>query len=348
MNKRKSKSKIIMALIAVVLVIGIGTAVVSELTKGDVSYVMRYGDEEITPGMYVGYTVEYYINGISMLDSSTDYFSQTINDMSLESWITVSATEAAQTHLAVAVLAAEYGIELDDEDIADAEDLADYKWTYYGTLYEASGCSYESVLKISEYDILYAKVFEFIYSDGGELEVPEDEIKEYYEENYAEVKSLSINYYDIDYETISEDEKAERIAMLEAFQVRLDAGEDFDVIAEEYIEWVNETFETELENTIDYSIISANDSDVDSTVLTAIFDCDVNGTTITEDASSTYLIQRYDIYRDADNYDLYKDTVLAELKGDEYQDFCDDKVTEMDIDMNTNAISYYSPLNITY
>ncbi len=223
------------------------------------------GDYKITSAMYSYFLViadmqaQNYVNeNFDTTAEGFDYFKQEIEGKSYSDYVKALALENCVRAIAYQKLCAEKGLTLDTESIANAEYMAQYNWYYYGYNYgyqygygdflPQNGISYETyteAMKINYYGDTY---FKSIYDVGGEKEIAETDIQKAFDENFAAVYMLSKSYTEKDLSSV----KAE----LEKYKERLQKGEDFETIYNEF----NKVEEDKTDNTSSNSTSSTDTS----------------------------------------------------------------------------------------
>ncbi len=201
------------------------------------------GDYKITSAMYSYFLVmadmeaqNYVSENFDTTVEGFDYYKQEIEGKSYTDYVKDLALEHCVRAIAYQKLCADNGLTLDDETIANADYLAQYNWYYYGYNYgyqygygdflPQNGVSYETyaeAVKVNYYGDIY---FKSIYDVGGEKEIAEEDIQTAFDENFAAVYLLSKSY--------TEDGLSDVKAELEKYKERLQNGEDFETIYNEF------------------------------------------------------------------------------------------------------------------
>ncbi|MDY3791542.1 MAG: hypothetical protein SOZ56_03580 [Oscillospiraceae bacterium] len=162
-------------------------------------------------------------------------FSSQIDGVDAKQWIYDEATKSMQEYAAVEAKFNEYGLALTDEDKESAQVYIDQMWEYAGEYYTAMGISESSYKSIFLNSSKKQKLFETIYSEGGERAVSDDEIKTYLDENYALINYIEVELKDGEGNLLKSEGKAERMEMLNSYIERYKNGEDFDELNAEYV-----------------------------------------------------------------------------------------------------------------
>ena len=162
-------------------------------------------------------------------------YSSQIDGVDSKQWIYDRATELMQDYAAVEAKFDEYGLTLSDDDKQSAQVYLDQIWDYAGDYYTSMGVSENSYKSIFLNSSKKQKLFETIYSEGGERAVSDDEIKTYLDENYALINYIDVELKDGEGNLLKSDGKAERMEMLNSYIERYNNGEDFDELNAEYV-----------------------------------------------------------------------------------------------------------------
>lgn len=162
-------------------------------------------------------------------------YSSQIDGVDSKQWIYDRATELMQEYAAVEAKFDEYGLTLTDDDKQSAQVYLDQIWDYAGDYYTSMGVSENSYKSIFLNSSKRQKLFETIYSEGGEKAVSDDEIKTYLDENYALINYIDVELKDGEGNLLKSDGKAERMEMLNGYMERYNNGEDFDELNAEYV-----------------------------------------------------------------------------------------------------------------
>lgn len=162
-------------------------------------------------------------------------YSSQIDGVDSKQWIYDRATELMQEYAAVEAKFDEYGLTLTDDDKQSAQVYLDQIWDYAGDYYTSMGVSENSYKSVFLNSSKRQKLFETIYSEGGEKAVSDDEIKTYLDENYALINYIDVELKDGEGNLLKSDGKAERMEMLNSYMERYNNGEDFDELNAEYV-----------------------------------------------------------------------------------------------------------------
>lgn len=201
---------------------------------------------QIPAGVFIYYLQNAYYDAQSKLSEQTsaadegtetaspELFASTIEEKSAKQWIYDEATRSMQEYAAVEAKFTEYGLILTDEEKQSAQIYCDQIWDYAGEYYTEMGISEKSYLSIYLNSEKKNKLFELLYSEGGEYAVSDSEIKTYLDENYAMINYISMELKDGSGNLLKSEGKAEIMTMAEDYVERYRNGEDLDVLNAEY------------------------------------------------------------------------------------------------------------------
>ncbi len=162
------------------------------------------------------------------------FYAQSIEGKSVKDWIIDTATDYCRTQVAVEKKFDEYGLALTDEEEQEAELYCSQMWDYGGSYFEELGIGESSYRSIYMNNEKRAKLFDLIYSAGGERAVSDDELKAHMAENFALINYIDIELKDGEGNLLKSDGKAQRMEMAQGYVDRYNAGEDFDALNREY------------------------------------------------------------------------------------------------------------------
>ncbi len=85
----------------------------------------------------------------------------------------------------------EYGLTLSASEKRSASNNLEDLWHVFSGYYEKLGVSKQTLMKIETADTSRNRLFYYIYDEGGEKAVSEDDIKKYYNENYISFRAIT-------------------------------------------------------------------------------------------------------------------------------------------------------------
>ena len=332
-------------LLAAILLLGAAGCVSENNT-----WSAKYDGETLPIGVYIYYLSSAIKDAQELTeDKETSVLKQTIEGKDAETWIREKADYYTAYYFAAQKQMKDRGLSLDEADLRNAEAAASSYWAQLSTDMTEFGISYESFKKVITLQYQVDKVFRSVYLEGGEKEMPEEEIRTYFEENYVNYSYAPayMYYYDEQnsYHLLTEDEQA---ALKEAIQGVLDqynSGKmtreelEEELAKEEYHTSSGTASETEFQF---YTSVSKNNPD--SVVGEALATLEDGQAGLADSGSGlVYVLIREDIREETDNYmadESKRYSLVAEAKGDEFSDYMEEQALALqgDIVMNESLL----------
>lgn len=305
----------------------------------------------------------------------TDYFSQTIDGLSYVDYVESKTLERCKEYVLYQEMVDAGTLTLTDEEKTEAESYADYYWNYYGinTTYEANGVSLDTYKKAFIYSYYSNAYFMSLYGKDGEKAVDSETITNTLTEKFALVYTLSTSYTD---ET-TDDEKATAKTLFNDYVSRLEKGEDFKNIYNEYYgvtedeetasteSTASETTESTDEASTDTAeteeatptakdqyatIIGDEDTDYANDNFETVFEMKTGEVKLIEgeDNSGYTLFVKLDITNDDYYLTNLTESILYILKQEEFDKLVLEKTADFTVDENTYATNRFKVKKIVY
>lgn len=196
-----------------------------------------------------------------------DYGKQTVtvdeNNYKFYDYVNMRAQEICRDYIATHYLFLKNGCELTETEQNTMSSYIQYQWAYSGGayLYGPNGVSFESFkqyMRVISYE--RSNLFDYYYDNGGEKEPSEDIIKKGLEDNFLIANVIEITTKDSDNKTLTEEKLKEIEAKLQAYADRINGGEDFKSVNDEYEAEKKAAEEAEKEETSSEGTSSATSS----------------------------------------------------------------------------------------
>ncbi|MBO4878417.1 MAG: hypothetical protein J5501_10455 [Ruminococcus sp.] len=317
---------------------------------------------EIGSGMLVYQTISAYDKAVSMLSDQNsetptvkDVKNSKIDEKDAVDWIQDKATEELLNYAAVIKKSEENGITLTDEEKEESKSIAEYIYAM-DSRPQQNGVSVETFYKISDASYLQDKLFEHYFGLGSEMGCSEDELKDFFKENFARIKYFSISLTNSDGEAFSDDElrdinkKAdEYVRKINKKSGELDKLWELDAANDEYKEYVqslNTTTAAEGE-TVETTTTAAEETTTEAETTTTnpyanerLFQ---KQTTAADDSTS----ENTETSLSEENYQKFNDFIFNELKPGEAVKYQYDKdnlyiIMKADIEERMTEDDYWS------
>ncbi len=207
------------------------------------SWAMKYGDYEAKAGILLYYQMQAYNEALDKakkenpdLDTADLKAVQALNfeGLPIKEWINNQASDNLRKYLAVQSKFDEYGLSLTDDEVSEVDKNLETYWSYFEEMFTKNGigkASYEDVMTLTYKS---NALFKHFYAKGGIEEYPEEDLENYYKENYARVKYIALNLADSAGSEYDQAKKDEVKKMAEDYIERAKKGEEFDSLIKEY------------------------------------------------------------------------------------------------------------------
>ncbi len=218
---------------------------------GGTSTAMTVDNYDVPAGLFIYYTMQGYTEAVNLLKEQRgsepelkDVKNSTIDSVDSTDWIQNKATDYCVDFVTIVKEFDTIGGELSQEDIESAESMAAYYFAQDSRL-DKNGVSLDTMEKMAQMTYKEKAVFKHYYGYDGTEGCTEEELKDYFDENFARVKYVSISLADDEGNALSEDEQRERRKMAEKYaqQVNkktddLDKMHELDAVKEDYDEYL--------------------------------------------------------------------------------------------------------------
>lgn len=212
---------------------------------------LTVGNYEIPAGMFIYYSMQGYSEAANVLETNNgsapelkDVRNAKIDEIDSTDWIQNKATEYCIAYAGIQHEFDAIGGELSHEDKESAYDMAEYYYAQDSRL-DVNGVSLDTMIKMAESTFKEQEIFKYYYGFEGDRGCSEDELKDYFDENFARVKYVSISLLDDEGEKVAPDKERELRNMAEKYakQINGRSGElnkmhEMDAVSEAYDEYV--------------------------------------------------------------------------------------------------------------
>lgn len=326
---------------------------------------------ELRAGIYIYFQSDALSRAYDyMIESDTNVLDIMIENQPAKEWINGQAVKSMQEYVAVENKFNELGITFEENEEELAKANVEQWWEYVSEYFEGIGVSKESYLDVVINQEKKAAIFDYYYGEGGEKEVPEDEIKTYLNANFARIKYIDMPLKDGEGNLLKSEGKAEIKTMAEEYIERMKNGEAFEVISDEYDEYYNgltntaATDGTAAEEPVDDTAAETEEDD-ELILLGSVTSADypipsasvhekvvgdamaVGEYQLIEEDEVYYIVYKMDLFADEEYYDFKKTDVLNELKGEEFDATVESWTTTQNVVVNDVAVKKYKVEKLT-
>ena len=382
----RNLKKITAFLLAVVIAVCMGACARSSVATANKEWGYRANNKEYAVGTYLlpmmdAYKSMYaymYYNDVnfdseaSLMDAESS-FDESGELYTGREWIVKQSDDYVKYMVAVDYLMDKYGVTLADEVVDSAYSQAETEW-YLGDyeaamsgysesvpvkdLYEPCGISLDSYFEAAYMmDIKYDAIFTRLYSRDGEKAVAQEEIEEYYENNYTKYSYCIVDLYvsvvdEVTSETVNtpydEAATADIKRELESYTKRLNNGDSLAKIEADLKEFANvDDQEIFIEKTETYESVSSSISEEVSDALKNLKDGEATVLYMgQENTPIAIFVYKHPINKTTEEYlkdDINYRNIVAELKGQEFFDYLADIAVDVEYEMNTEVLKRFTP-----
>ena len=293
--------------------------------------------------------------------SPSEMLAAEIDGISMRDWVINEAQRLARQHFAVLALLDEFEIAVDPVLLAQADAAAQRDYQQGEADFREIGVAESSLALVYRASVSLNALFDGLYGEDGVQQVPEAEIRAYFDENFIRGQELFF-WKDEVYPEYFEDEaelvEAQRAADAEnarlrelasAYFERLSAGEAIEDLQYELdLELRGEDAGVTRSPTGGLDIILRRDTQnhfmfsqemIDTLISTA-----VGQSAMTENDSAIILVRRLDLFESTSDLEDYRAEIIHSLRhGDQFFAMLDERAAELPVIVNQNAINRYSP-----
>lgn len=372
----KSNVKIVSFVLAVLMCLTAVFAVGCAPTSLNKEWAYKTADNELAIGVYIyslnlAYSQAQSFASEQIDDYSTansDWLDKEIEDEDgnkqvAKDWIKDQADKMCKNYLVIDEQLAKNDIELSTDDTANAEEQAETYWNVgqyasYGYVMPMSedlepyGISLESFTYATTlYSTKYSKLFDSVYGKGGTKEVSDNELTDFFTENYVDYSYFTVNLYEstadesgASKDKALSDEDAKKLTdELDGYAKDINKGASYSDVIEKYME--NNNLESDPSTS---NVENINTSSLGEEVLAALKELKSNSATTLKvgsgDSAVYYLIYKNDIKNDVNDYiksDVNRPTVLSNMKSEEFTDYIDGLAKDLKCEENTSVLDRY-------
>jgi len=242
---KKSRKLISVATALVLTAVSSGCAVPSVTIGKGTEKAMSVDGCDISSGIFIFYTIQAYQEASQILKSQNneepsvkDVKNSTIDGLDATDWIQNKAVEYCKTLASVQNEFQKIGGQLTDSELDEINTTAEsYYESEQNKVFTANGVGLESFKTIigtlgsgssysGGYEYMQQYVFDHYYGFDGEKGCTEDELKDYFDENFARVKFISMSLTDSEGNKLSEDEQKKVRKKAEQYAKQINSEKD--------------------------------------------------------------------------------------------------------------------------
>ena len=308
----------------------------------DKAWSAKLGDDTMPIGGYIYYLTSAYSEAAEKISSENSVLGSSIDGQGAEEWLRNRAVDYLYSYYFVEQKFNELGLSFDEEEQEAVQTSVNTMWSYSKAAFEGLGIAESSFEKAyGLYNQRLSLLLPAMYGKGGELEIPQADVKDYYVNGYTYYQYFSVPLTKTGEEgssvELTEDEKATEKQMLEDWVELFNKGRlTYDEMMSNY-----SSSHDGQEPTAGEPVAVANDSlsDLFTNALTPL----ENGQAAVIDASSRYyVVVKLDIEEDYAALAADEErtaNLLRAMRGEEFLEYTMEQGRNLGVELNQKAIA---------
>lgn len=333
-------------MLALGLAVGLLLASLAGCSKEDTSWIAQYGEETVPVGVYMVEMMMGYNDAATQLPGSEDILKESIGETPAAQYISDFAKTECAKLLTIRGEFADRGLSLSAEEWDQSVAYTDYLYSVGESFYSANGVAKESVQYINDTTMMSLAIFNSIYGEGGEKEVPRADLEKEFANAYTRSQYAYIPKIDMTSRAaLSEEDLAAAKEKAEAYLARAKAGEKLPDLYLEAVSELDPNAAAERMEDSYYDIfLEMNAGYFPPAYETAVAAAADNEVVLTEDDYYYYLIKKLPLMQgDPDTVEEHLSGILQTMKYDEYNDTITQWSQDIEVRYNTAALAAYTP-----
>lgn len=288
----------------------------------DKTWAAKHGDDVMPIGAYIYYLSSAYTEAGNLVSANEKVLEGTIDGQGVKEWTKDRALAYVGAYYYICDKFDELGLTLTQEDLDAIDSNTSTYWSYFKASMESTGISEESFKKaFAEHNMRAQMVLQALYGEGGEKEVPESELLDYYLENYDSYEYFYVSKSKMDEDgnsvALSDEEKQDMLDTLQDLADQVN-GESI-TLAEAYNEYSAISMTTPTHEAPG----AAKKDQVHQNISSQLPDMDDGEAKVVEVDTGIYLLQKLsveDYFNSLMEDETEKGSLLTEYKGTEFND----------------------------
>ncbi len=328
------------AVLAVAMFTGCGKNYESVVTIDGVS---------ITAGEYLYAQFQAYTAAQQKVEDGKNLLKETIDEMSAEEWIHQQTIKNLRMHVWAEKKYDEMGLTLSQQSSDYANQNAEMYWSILGEQYIDNGIGLETYKKFSINNIKSNEIFATLYGENGEKAPSNDEYNKYISENFARVNGFAVSKLDKDGKLVEEDTLIKISNLCDEAIIRLNNGEDFEVVRIDTMSHANKLagmedkdFSDATVNTTDF-YVPKQSQELSQEFIANVYALQENGQFAYDEVGNELIVyKRVPNYTSDEELNQLKAASLKDMKGEEFIKTVEDESSKFEVVEDNSAVKYYS------
>lgn len=327
--------------------------------SSDTSWIMRKDPLEMPVGVYINNLIQSYYEATTLVeDAEQDVLSQQIEGQDAEDWIQQNAIDETKKAMAICSEFNARNIAFSQEQLLSCQEQAASYYEQAGDNLEKNGISQDSIELIYQIAYMKTQLFQALYGEAGEDPVSEEELRDYYNENYIKMAVQTFSFSDVEVpEDATEEEKAayqefndnERSNVytnantlyLQA-QIGIENGKSWNEILNEF-NAQNQSSDEEYDMTTDnYRLVDTATTTLNSEIITALKEAEQGEVIMVETDTMIAIGATTDINEDPTDFEYVADSIRHALRDETMEEYLLQVAQDDSFVLNQDAVDRYT------
>lgn len=327
--------------------------------SSDTSWIMRKDPLEMPVGVYINNLIQSYYEATTLVeDAEQDVLSQQIEGQDAEDWIQQNAIDETKKAMAICSEFNARNIAFSQEQLLSCQEQAASYYEQAGDNLEKNGISQDSIELIYQIAYMKTQLFQALYGEAGEDPVSEEELRDYYNENYIKMAVKTFSFSDVEVpEDATEEEKAayqefndnERSNVytnantlyLQA-QIGIENGKSWNEILNEF-NAQNQSSDEEYDMTTNnYRLVDTATTTLNSEIITALKEAEQGEVIMVETDTMIAIGATTDINEDPTDFEYVADSIRHALRDETMEEYLLQVAQDDSFVLNQDAVDRYT------
>ena len=327
--------------------------------SSDTSWIMRKDPLEMPVGVYINNLIQSYYEATTLVeDAEQDVLSQQIEGQDAEDWIQQNAIDETKKAMAICSEFNARNIAFSQEQLLSCQEQAASYYEQAGDNLEKNGISQDSIELLYQIAYMKTQLFQALYGEAGEDPVSEEELRDYYNENYIKMAVKTFSFSDVEVpEDATEEEKAayqefndnERSNVytnantlyLQA-QIGIENGKSWNEILNEF-NAQNQSSDEEYDMTTDnYRLVDTATTPLNSEIITALKEAEQGEVIMVETDTMIAIGATTDINEDPTDFEYVADSIRHALRDETMEEYLLQVAQDDSFVLNQDAVDRYT------
>lgn len=329
---------------------------------GDTTWAYESGGEKMPTGVYVmleisavaaaGNRIGEQGGTTSTQPEFSEIMKQTVDGVPAKDYIASETMKRVREYYAVKAQFEQRGLALTETETTAAENAVNSVLGSNRAFYEGNGVAESSVREYYTASARKTSLFNFLYGEGGEREVPAEELKAHFAEKYYMVDAVPIYkpfYGSSDDESALEKELADIKAFAETGLADLKGGKAIEQIAYELMlrsagedEAARAAVTTPKTEDLRMVLMDSDRTTYGDKFIDALKATPVGESALVEDDTFFILFKRVDNLADEQAFTAYKSLLINDLRADEFNAELATAGESLSLNGNTPALNRFA------